>query len=266
MTPVPEPYLGVWQRRLLTTADGLQDDSSTVFWLQTARLHADLRLPASGVEGGAELALCNAEQLLALAEQQGFAGLTQVEDELCCWHRLMDYQPVSGRADVGLLRFEGSERLLEEGLDGSYHEAWERLPDSRGRNWGQWLRPADDSARQACLLVAGDYFLFAAERPVPLRRGGHLREHIAAVGGERRQALLAFELSFGRLAGGGTPWLITHSSLPGRAGQALLPAACPAEQASDLPDAWLAGLGSYPPVAGWVRAADPGFCPTPRRG
>lgn len=45
MKTVPDAYLGVWRRRLLTTTAGLRDETSEVYWLQTACLHADLRLP-----------------------------------------------------------------------------------------------------------------------------------------------------------------------------------------------------------------------------
>ncbi|MFC3608225.1 hypothetical protein [Stutzerimonas tarimensis] len=259
MNSVPISYLGVWQRRLLTTAKGARDDRSTVFWLQTPLLHGDLRLPALAYPEVASLEECSSEQMLLLSEQSGFAGLTQVEDDLCYWHRLIDYQPVGGTADIGEMRFDGADRLIETALDGSYQETWERLPHSLGINWGQWLRPADESARNACLLVAGDCFLFAAGRPVGLRRGGQLREHIAAASPARQLALMAFELSFGRIAGAGEPWQITHSSLPGRAGQALLPANCRADSAETIGAEPIARLGSYPPAGGWVCVPTPDF-------
>lgn len=259
MNTVPNRYLGVWQRRLLSTAKGVRDKDSTVFWLQTALLHGDLRLPATPAPAVASLEKCDSAQLLALAEQAGFAGLTQVEDDLCYWHRLIDYQPVGGTADIGEMRFDTPDRLIEDALDGSFQETWERLPDSLGVNWGQWLRPADGSSRGACLLVAGDYFLFAAERTVGLRRGGHLREHIVATSPARQLALMAFELSFGRRTSAARPWLITHSTLPGRAGQLLLPASCSGQTPETLTDAALARLGSYPPAGGWVRVPDPEF-------
>ncbi len=258
MNAVPDRYLGVWQRRRLSTADGLVDTRSTVLGLQTPRLHADLRLPAAGAAASATcLEACSHEQLLALAGQQGFAGLTRVEDDLCCWQRLMDYQPCTANADIGLMRFESSERLIEDALDDSYREIWERLPESLGPTWGQWLRPADGSARQACLLVAGDCFFFAAERAAGLRRGGVLADHLRAAKRPRQLELLAFELSFGRIRGAGEPWRILHSSLPGRAGQHLLPAACSGTSADSVADFCLARLGAYPPPGGWARAADP---------
>lgn len=257
MTAVPDRYLGVWRRSLLATRAGLRDQKSAVYWLQTRYLHADLRLPANQGTTELELKDCSAEQALILASQQGFAGRTQVSGDICQWHRVIDYQPAGGPPDIGRMRFENSNRLLEDGIDGSYHEVWERLPDSRGTNWGIWLQAADGSERQGCLLVSGDYFLFAAERMVPLRPGEPLGDQLVTANPLQRFGLLAFELSFGRHLQGSTPWLITHSSLPGRAGQQLLKARCDLAGPEELPAGALNRLGLYRPKNGWVRAANP---------
>jgi hypothetical protein len=249
MNPVPDAYLGVWQRTLLTTAAGRYDSSTQVFWLQTTALHADLRIPQPMPVTATDL---------ELAEQAGFAGLTVVQSDICQWHRLMDYQPVTGDTDIGRMRFETPDIVIEDALDASYQETWERLPDSLGANWGLWLNAAEDSSRQGCLLVAGDYFLFAAERPTPLRHGGHLRDQVAVASAIERQTQLSFELSFGRRQHGSTPWLISLSTLPGRAGQRLLPAHCDGETADALNADDLATLGRHAPFGGWVMAP----CPT----
>jgi hypothetical protein len=257
MNPVPDAYLGVWQRRLLTTTAGVRDESSDVFWLQGARLHADLRIPQpTPAPRALSIETCTHAEQQALAGHSGFAGLTEVEGERCQWHRLLDYQPARDQADVGRMRFEHSERLVEDALDGSYREIWHRLPESLGSNWGLWLQAAS-SARQGCLLVAGDYFLFAAERPCPLPPGGTLHERLAAVSPAERLQLLACELSFGRHRGGATPWRISHSTLPGRAGQALLPADCPHHDTEALPPAALLQLGRYSPDGGWIPVPAP---------
>jgi hypothetical protein len=249
MNPVPTAYLGVWRRTLLTTRAGRHDASTEVYWLQTATLHADLRIPQPMPVMATDL---------ELAEQAGFAGLTVVESDICQWHRLMDYQPFTGESDIGRMRFETPDIVIEDALDGSYQETWERLPDSLGANWGLWLNAAEDPSRQACLLVAGDFFLFAAERPTPLRPGGHLRDQVAAASAVEPQTQLAFELSFGRRQQGAAPWLISLSTLPGRAGQSLLPAHCTGETADALDAADLACLGRHAPFGGWIIVP----CPT----
>jgi hypothetical protein len=243
MTPVPDAYLGVWQRTLLTTRTGRPDASTEVYWLQTDRLHADLRIPQPMPVMATDL---------ELAEQAGFAGLTVVEGNICQWHRFIDYQPVTGDTDIGRMSFKSPDTLIEDALDERYQETWERLPESLGANWGLWLRAKEDASRQACLLIAGDYFLFAAERPAPVQQGGHLREQIATASATERQTQLAFELSFGRRQQGAVPWLISLSTLPGRAGQSLLPARCTGETADALDAADLARLGRHAPLGGWI--------------
>ncbi|CDF83516.1 hypothetical protein PKB_2169 [Pseudomonas knackmussii B13] len=240
MNPVPETYLGVWQRTLLTTTAGKRDTSTRVYWLQTSRLFADLRIPLPAPASATER-----------AAQAGFSGVTEIVGDRCQWHRLIDFRPATGEDDIGLMRFENSEYLLEDGLDGSYHEVWERLPESVGRNWGSWLRSAD--GRQGCLLLAGDCFLFAAGLPRTAPAGADLAELAAQDPG-----WLDFELSFGRHHGGLTPWRIELSTLPARIGAALLPAeADPDRPAELLGAAGLARLGAQPPAGGWKVAPDP---------
>jgi len=255
---VPAAYLGVWQRRLLTTTQGVHDTTTEVFWLQTARLHADLRLPVPETteithDPLSSLAEATPAQQTALASQAGFAGVTRVHNDgqhdICQWHRRIDYQPSSDRADIGTMAFASSERVLEDGLDGGYHEVWERLPDSIGSNWGVWLGAAEQPERQGCLLVAGAYFLFAAARSIVQPVGGRLADHLRSADA---QSLLAFELSFGTITDG---WTITHSTLPGRAGQRLHTAEVDARQV--LPATVIAGLGAYAPVGGWHLTSDP---------
>lgn len=249
MKRVPDSYLGVWQRTLLTSSDGLRDTSTRVYWLQTGRLFADLRVPQPLPDSAA-----------GRAQQAGFAGVTTVDGDICQWHRAIDFQPPNGREDIGRMRFERPDRLLEDGLDGSYHEVWERLPASLGRNWGTWL--VADDGRQGCLLLAGDCFLFAAGRAQALPAAGSLAELLAVAAPP--QALLDFELSFGCHGGGAHSWRIELSTLPARSGQALLPATLAPDSPADLlRPAVLAGLGAQPPVGGWQPCSEPVF---PRAG
>ncbi|HCJ28650.1 MAG TPA: hypothetical protein DHV63_05030 [Pseudomonas sp.] len=156
------------------------------------------------------------------------------------------------------MKFEGADRLIEDGLDGSYHEIWQRVPESQGTNWGLWLRSADEPERQACLLVAGDYFMFVADRPTALNAdGGHLRDQLARAMPAQRLDLLACEISFGRQRNGATPWMISHSTLPGCVGDSLLPSYWNFSQPAGIPEADLARIGRFPPALGWVSVANP---------
>ena len=72
MNAVPEAYHGVWQRTLLRLSDGTEDIATRVFWLQSAHLHADLRIPDPTPKLPFER-----------AAQAGFAGLTEATSGRC---------------------------------------------------------------------------------------------------------------------------------------------------------------------------------------
>lgn len=241
---VPDCYLGVWQRTLLRNARGEEDRTSRVFWLQTESLHGDIRLP---------------ERLPRTPEQRcsqgGFAGVTRVEAAICHWHRLLDFHPDSG-IDLGRMNFVGTDELHETALDGSYLEVWQRLPGSQGQSEALWLS-AEEGERNACLLRAGDFFLFAADRPQPLEGDGSLAERIADASTTQLEQILAMELSFGRIDPSGHAWRIELSTLPWRTGKALLLNPSPATPMREWPAERLLRLGAYPPSVGWCTAVLP---------
>ena len=69
--------------------------------------------------------------------QDGFAGVTEVEGNKTTWHRQVNFRPESAaNVDAGIMTFADSEHVREDGLDGSYLEEWERLPESVGPTWG----------------------------------------------------------------------------------------------------------------------------------
>jgi hypothetical protein len=244
MNNVPDAYLGVWQRTLLRTADGLEDCATRVFWLQTALLHADMRMP--------DPTPITIDQRIS---QGGFAGLTEVRGSRCQWHRLLDFHPDSG-TDVGIMAFVSPDEVHEAAPDGSYLEIWQRLPESVGVTQAVWLTATDDAQRQACLLQAGDCFMFVADRPVPTQKGMPLRAQVAELNADRAEIMLGSEFSFGRIAGGSVPWEITLSTLPGCARRCLL-LEPPEAELEAWPVKSLAALGSYPPLNGWQRAPLP---------
>ncbi len=241
---VPAHYLGVWQRTLLRTADGLEDRASRVFWLQTASLHADLRIP--------DVAPMTLAQRTG---QKGFAGITEVRGDHCQWHRVVDFHPDSG-ADIGLMEFISPDEIHESAPDGSYLEIWKRLPESVGSNQAVWLVASGDSTRQGCLLRAGDCFMFVADRPARAQRGQSLNAQLGGLNADQAEILLGCEFSFGRIAGGSVPWEITRSTVPGRTGRCLL-LHPPGEDIEHWPPESLQSLGGYPPAAGWQRAPLP---------
>lgn len=244
MNTVPDAYLGVWRRTLLRTADGAEDRTTRVFWMQTALLHADLRVP--------DPAPTSIDQRI---DQAGFAGITDVQGHRCQWHRLVDFHSDSG-TDVGLMQFTAPDELRETALDGGYLEIWQRLPESVGSSQALWLVATDEVQRQACLLLAGDCFMFVADRPIPAHEGLSLAAQITDLSADQTELMLGCELSFGRIAGGNVPWEITLSTLPGRTGRCLTlnPPQAPLDR---WPAEILAGLGGYPPATGWRPAPLP---------
>lgn len=191
--PVPPALRGVWQRTLLAVPGQADDTRSTVFWLQTAHWHGDLRLPADrpGFQRAAATSALSPQQAAWLATQQGFAGFTEVRPQpdhdaplgvpaalqaaaaqapWCEWHRRFDVQPFSGKRDLGvLLLSEDGDTLEEYGVEADYHETWRRLPGSAHRH-GAWWRlcsqskaaqppvPGWGATWQELLLVAGHWF------------------------------------------------------------------------------------------------------------
>lgn len=221
---VPDKYLGVWQRSLLETPQG-RDSESIVYWLQTRHWHADLRIPEHRPDfsGITCLAECDDKQLAWLATQQGFCGVTQVDDEYCTWHRQLDFQPDNGSRDIGRMAIDG-ERITETGVDADYLETWNRLPRSRGGAAALELvtEGNDLSTRPTWLLVAGDCFIYVRGRGLPLPAATDLTSLIARAKPSRTQLLdwLDVEISFGHRYGP-APWRIEHSTLPFREGRLL---------------------------------------------
>lgn len=243
MNSVPEAYLGVWQRSLLRTADGREDCSTQVFWLQTAQCHADIRVPQA-----------DPLTLLQRASQAGFAGITRVRGDRCQWHRLIDFHP-PGQADIGIMHFVAPDEVHESAPDRSYLEVWKRLPGSNQVIQAIWLEAKENTSRQACLLRAGDWFMFAADRQQSLQAGEALADQLEGVAADTAEALLGCELSFGRITGN-VPWRISLSTLSGRSGQCLSGAAL-ADDIQCWTAAQLQHLGSYPPRSGWQRTLPP---------
>ena len=222
---VPAHYRGVWQRSLLETPR-LRDVDTTVFWLQTGRWHADIRIPAGmpDFSGIRRFADCNEQQLDWLVRQHGFVGVTQVgvEDsrEICRWHRLLDYQPTRIEPDAGVMQFDPA-LLIESGLYSPYLEHWHLLPDSL--DGFAALQMLDVNGALAIpaqfLLIAGSYVMHVRNRaidwPENLAPGTLLTAHAVS----DQSALLDFELSFGRRNTDG--WQVLHSTLPWREEQSV---------------------------------------------
>jgi len=222
---VPKNYFGVWKRTLLEQ-QGQKDTSSLVLWLQTAHLHADIRIPANRPDFSSckKLEDCSTEQLHWLVTQQGFFGETEVNQNICQWHRHFDFQPTTGARDIGEMVFDGENTLLETGVDAPYFEVWQKLEGSH-RNLNDFTVQGEDRhglPTQANLLMAGDYFMYVRPRNVKLPVDDSLLNLIQEQPPSPQQLLdyLDFEISFGEMFSDATGinFTIKHSTLPFREG------------------------------------------------
>jgi len=233
---VPERYRGVWRRNQLDIP-GLRDTTTWARWLQTARWHADLRVPDAART--AEVLQATPPHP-ALALQTGFFGRTEVfwpppSGERCTWHRHLDVQPDRGRPDTGWMAFERYEGIVvETGLNGDFREEWERIPHSTGRSMVlAELAPSATGAAAPCgtrWLLSGEYLMRVRPRqtgwlaadgtPLLWPEGTAPGDTLAVVLSRHPQqaaALLDFEISYGSLRDG--RWLIEHSTRPALEGR-----------------------------------------------
>lgn len=104
---------GIWRRSLLVTADGMRDEVSPVYWLQSANLYGDIRLD-SGDRSDVAPAM------------RGFAGRLGERDGIFRWVRTIASFPLDGPPDDGRLCWQGSV-LREDGVHSPYLELWVRV-------------------------------------------------------------------------------------------------------------------------------------------
>ena len=114
---VPAWVRGVWQRTVLRTEGG-EDQASTVIWIQTPTLYADIRVPAPG-------------DASPLATPAGFAGWLDVEGQICRWKRPIDLHPGPEDRDQGAM-FRADEVMTEIGLIANYLEDYRLVAPAKG--------------------------------------------------------------------------------------------------------------------------------------
>lgn len=213
---------GAWQRDWIRRKGSASDGSALVRYVQTPSVFGDLRIPGDrpDVAPAASLAELTDDQLAALARQNGFAGFTTIAGANATWHHEIDFQPVDPAdegADIGRIELAGERRMFEHALDDAYVESWSTLERGTG---GFFAARVERAGRLAQLLaVAGEHFIYARARAVPLPPGASLAELIARTH-PPRDTLIAYldcEFSYGTMRG----WQIEHSTLPWQQGKRL---------------------------------------------
>lgn len=209
---------GAWQRDWIRRHGGAPDHRIAVRYVQTPSVFGDLRIPGDrpDVAPAASFADLGDDQLAALADQNGFAGFTTIDGANATWHHEIDFQPTSGGVDIGRIEPAGAGQMFEHALDGSYVERWSAL--DRGR--GFFAARVERAGRvDQILAVAGEHFVYARARAVPLPPGDSLTELIARTH-PPRDAIIAYldcEISYGTTRG----WQIERSTLPWQQGKRL---------------------------------------------
>ncbi len=219
---LPPWFPGVWTREWIDRR-GTRSDLFDVSFLQTPTLFADMRIPRDrpSFSHATSFADLSDTDLLALAKQRGFTGITTVAGDLATWHHEIDFQPPDGTPDIGRLERIGDVRMYEHATDGSYTESWRSLSD--GSQSFVVIRVEHLSRLARTLLVAGDHFLYVRNRPTDLPVAESLDSLIASAHGKRATIIeyLDCELSSGRVRSGAVPWEIERSTLPWREGKHL---------------------------------------------
>jgi hypothetical protein len=223
IAPVPVWMRGLWRRRSIVYSDGRRDDTTRVYWLQTESAFADIRIPRDRPdlrERGDFRGLAETE-LVQLARQGGFAGTTELNGDVCHWHREIDFQPPTGVPDQGRLRMEDGV-LIEEGVHDAYVEVWEPVDCGSAPVAGPRPPARPRRGQSEVLVVWGDVFMLARDRAVALPTAPSLDVLLrGAAGPAARAALLDCEISYGRRGGGQVPWEIQLSTVPFCEGRSL---------------------------------------------
>ncbi|MGF7237503.1 MAG: hypothetical protein ACQSGP_21450 [Frankia sp.] len=240
--------VGLWRRCLLVGPDDSRDTETEVTWLQGDRAYVDLRRPVGtpgcfGVRGLRQLTI---SQLLALAEQEGFAGWLEPAGGFFEWRRVVDLQPPSKHPDAGSLRLQGQRRcdhgflappaavvperdhrdhrhhMVEEGRDIPYVEHWRRGTDPVVPRASVHLRDPE-TGTDGFVVRVGATFMYARARSAELLPvGTRLRDAVRGATSLRvAQDLLDCEVSLGRVDS--RAWTVERSSLPFKVGTPLAP-------------------------------------------
>lgn len=217
---VPAWAQGVWRRNSMRKESGLFDDTTQVFWAQTPTLFADVRIPANRPDtaGRTSLAAYGDDELLLLAQQQGFAGSLPIDGQICRWQRAIDYQPIQPWLDEAAMFREG-DNLIEIGIHNNYFEDYTLVDDG-----GSQFLALDCPEHRRLLVVIGSRFLFVRGRETALPNGVELADLVAGAAPAQKRALLDCEFSLGHGLGGDDSWQIDLSTLPFREGQPLFAA------------------------------------------
>ena len=228
---VSEKMIGCWERLYIRFSEGTEDKTTRVIWLQTLSGVADIRIAASrpNLRGRRGFGDCSKDELLKLAEQDCFCGVTLFDPDAkpfptASWPKeayLFRFQPVITFPEPGWIEWQDSGTcMIERAPSGAYEEDW-RL-QSGSRSFAAHLTKRDATAT-TCLYVAGEHAIYVRNRAVDLPSDKTLLELARDAKCERGrlEELLNCEFSYGHRTQPGGDFKIELSTLPWREGQPL---------------------------------------------
>ena len=148
---VPEWMLGAFERTNITFANGLSDRQTQVFWLQGRNLTIDLRLPTAIDLVKKPPADCSQEELLALADYEGWCAQSSWDGQQLSWSSGTSFQLHNRWPEPGWLRRVG-DCMIEFAPSGAYVEEWRIRSQARGPLLS--LEIIDEHEQDSGLLVS----------------------------------------------------------------------------------------------------------------
>jgi hypothetical protein len=229
---VPENMIGCWERLYISFRDGSEDRSTRVVWLQTLFGVGDIRIASSrpNLRGRRGLADCSKDELLKLAEQDCFCGVTLFDPDAepfptASWPKeayLFRFQPLITFPEPGWIEWQNAATcMIERAPSGAYEEDWRLQPGSR--SFAVHLTERD-APTMTCLFVAGEHAIYARNRAAAdLPSDKTLLElaRDAEYDSDRLRQLVDCEFSYARRAQPDGDYHIELSTLPWREGQPL---------------------------------------------
>ncbi len=212
LADLPACWHGLWERTLLERRGPgtlTNDRPAHVYWLQTSKWHADLRIPLERPDYSGVKCLddCDDEQLRFLARQEAFCGLTRVEGNICTWSRLFDLSPGTA-LDVARMQFESDFLIIETGIAEDYLEHWTLVPKSRPDGDEE---PIQETDNETFLLRSGNWSIWVTPRPSP---PAHFDPYADACTRDRAQLIWQASLAMSLCERTPVGWTVRLSTLP----------------------------------------------------
>jgi hypothetical protein len=200
------------------------DASTHVWWVQSARHYGDLRIPRGrpAFDHVRSLTQCSRAQLEWLATQEGFAGELTESGGVFHWWREVDFQPFTGKRDVGRLAYNNPEQTLmtEVGAEEPYTELWERSAEPMPNVPSMLVTHLDQRGGPGWFVGVGFGFILAVDRRPPLPTAESLLELVVGSNHHDAARWLNMEVSFGRRdRDDGRNGTIVASTMPWREGE-----------------------------------------------